>query len=77
MYLFKFKSFHLPDICPGVGLLDHITLFENEMFKTLCHELIHAILNTGNYYKSSNDEPMVEFLGRGIAELIRQNVLCK
>ena len=34
MYLFKFKSFHLPDICPGVGLLDHITLFENEMFKT-------------------------------------------
>ena len=50
---------------------------ENEMFKTLCHELIHAILNTGNYYKSSNDEPMVEFLGRGIAELIRQNVLCK
>ena len=36
-----------------------------------------AILNTGNYYKSSNDEPMVEFLGRGIAELIRQNILCK
>lgn len=50
---------------------------ENEMFKTFCHELIHAILNTGSYYKSSNDEPMVEFLGRGIAELIRQNILCK
>lgn len=50
---------------------------EDEMFKTLCHELIHAILNTGSYYKSSSDEPMVEFLGRGIAELIKQNVLCK
>lgn len=50
---------------------------ENEMFNTLCHELIHAILNTGSYYKSSSDEPMVEFLGRGIAELIKQNVLCK
>lgn len=50
---------------------------KNEMFKTFCHELIHAILNTGSYYKSSSDEPMVEFLGRGIAELIKQNVLCK
>ena len=50
---------------------------EDEMFKTLCHELIHVILNTGSYFKSSCDEPMVEFLGRGIAELIRQKVLCK
>lgn len=50
---------------------------ENEMFNILCHELIPAILNTGSYYKSSSDEPMVEFLGRGIAELIKQNVLCK
>lgn len=50
---------------------------ENEMFKTFCHELIHAILDTGSYNKSSNDEPMVEFLGRGIAELIRQNILYK
>lgn len=47
------------------------------MFKILCHELVHAILNTGSYLKSSSDEPLVEFLGRGIAELIRQNVLCK
>lgn len=50
---------------------------KDEMFKTLCHELVHAILDTGSYLKSSCDEPMVEFLGRGIAELIRQNVLCK
>lgn len=50
---------------------------EEEMFKTFCHELIHAILNTGSYFRSSSDEPMVEFLGRGIAELIKQNVLCK
>lgn len=50
---------------------------KDEMFKTLCHELVHAILNTGSYLRSSSDEPMVEFIGRGIAELIRQNVLCK
>lgn len=50
---------------------------KDEMFKILCHELVNAILNTGSYLKSSSDEPLVEFLGRGIAELIRQNVLCK
>lgn len=50
---------------------------KDEMFKTLCHELVHAILDAGSYLKSSSDEPLVEFLGRGIAELIRQNVLCK
>lgn len=50
---------------------------KDEMFKILCHELVYAILNTGSYLKSSSDEPLVEFLGRGIAELIRQNVLCK
>ena len=50
---------------------------KDEMFKVLCHELVHAILNTGAYLSSSGDEPMVEFLGRGIAELVRQNVLGK
>lgn len=49
---------------------------KDEMFKTLCHEIIHAILDTGAY-TCTHDEPMVEFLGRGIAELVRQNVLCK
>lgn len=47
------------------------------MFNTLCHELVHAILDTGSYNKETYDEQLVEFLGRGIAELVRQNVLCK
>ena len=48
---------------------------KNETDITLLHELIHAILNTGQYLNASSDEPMVEFLARGIQSLIKQGVL--
>lgn len=48
---------------------------KNEADITLLHELIHAILNTGQYLNASRDEPMVEFLARGIQSLIKQGVL--
>lgn len=47
------------------------------MFNTLCHELTHAILDTGGYNKETYDEQLVEFIGRGMAELVRQNILYK
>ena len=37
---------------------------------TLIHELIHAILNEGQYLSSSGDEPMVEWLARCIKSLM-------
>lgn len=48
---------------------------KNEADITLLHELIHAILNTGQYFNASSNEPMVEFLARGIQSLIKQGVL--
>lgn len=50
----------------------------NEMMcKTLIHELVHVICDTGAYYERSNDEPFVEFMARGIVSLLNQNILCK
>ena len=57
--------------------LNGIKVTNEFMFNTLCHELTHAILDTGGYNKETCDEQLVEFLGRGIAELVRQNVICK
>lgn len=57
--------------------LNGIKVTNEFMFNTLCHELTHAILDTGGYNKETYDEQLVEFLGRGIAELVRQNILCK
>lgn len=41
----------------------------------LCHELVHAMLNEGQYLAYSDDEPLVEWLGRNIYSLIKQKVL--
>lgn len=48
---------------------------ENEILITLYHEIIHAVLLTGQYINSSNDEPLVEWLARCILSLKNQKIL--
>lgn len=43
--------------------------------QTLAHELIHACLDSGQYIQSSQDEPMVEWLGKCILSIIDQKLL--
>lgn len=42
---------------------------------TLIHELIHAILDEGQYLNASADEPMVEWLARCIKSLLDQRII--
>lgn len=42
---------------------------------TLLHELIHAILDEGQYHNSSENEPMVEWLARCLKSLMDQKVI--
>lgn len=42
---------------------------------TLLHELIHAILDEGQYLSSSGDEPLVEWLARCINSLLKQKII--
>lgn len=46
----------------------------NEMETTLIHEIIHAILDEGQYSTSSSDEPLVEWLAKCIKSLIKQKI---
>ncbi len=48
---------------------------ENEILITLYHEIMHAILLTGQYISSSGDEPLVEWLARCILSLKNQKIL--
>lgn len=48
---------------------------DNEVMITLLHELIHAILDTGQYLSSSQNEPMVEFVARSLYSLIKQRLI--
>lgn len=48
---------------------------KNEAKITLIHELIHAILDEGQYHNSSADEPMVEWLARCLKSLKDQKII--
>ena len=50
---------------------------DSEIYVTLVHEIIHAILNTGQYLEESQKEPLVEWLTRCIISLLKQDILCK
>lgn len=43
--------------------------------RVLFHELIHAILNEGQYLQASSDEPMVEWMARCLTSLKEQKVI--
>ena len=48
-----------------------------EIYITLVHEIIHAVLDTGQYLEESQKEPLVEWLARCIISLLKQDILCK
>lgn len=48
---------------------------KEELKLTFLHELMHAILGTGQYNGYSQDEPHVEWLARCIYSLLQQKVL--
>ena len=50
---------------------------DSEIYITLVHEIIHAVLNTGQYLEESQKEPLVEWLSRCIISLLKQDILCK
>lgn len=50
---------------------------DSEIYVTLVHEIIHAVLNTGQYLEESQKEPLIEWLTRCIISLLKQDILCK
>ena len=49
----------------------------SEIYITLVHEIIHAVLDTGQYLEESQKEPLIEWLTRCIISLLKQDILCK
>ena len=48
---------------------------KEELETTLIHELLHAILISGQYNNCSNDEPLVEWISRCFVSLRKQKIL--
>lgn len=49
----------------------------SEIYLTLVHEIIHTILDTGQYFEESQKEHLVEWIARCIISLLKQDILCK
>lgn len=49
-------------------------LRDREVLDTIAHECVHAILGSGCHNAASSNEPMVEFLGKGILSLLQYKV---
>ena len=50
---------------------------DSEIYITLVHEIVHAILDTGQYFEESQKESLVKWLARCIISLLKQDILCK
>ena len=50
--------------------VDNSKLNNEEMAKTLLHEINHAIFASGQYLQTNNDEPLIEWLARCMYSLI-------
>ena len=50
---------------------------DSELYLTLVHEIVHVILDTGQWLEESGKEPLVEWLARCIISLLKQDILCK
>ena len=50
---------------------------DSELYLTLVHEIVHVILDTGQWLEESGNEALVEWLARCIISLLKQDILCK
>lgn len=50
---------------------------DSELYLTLVHEIVHVILDTGQWLEESGNESLVEWLARYIISLLKQDILCK
>ena len=61
---YRGMSYHGKLIIELARYADNVKISNNEIIKTLLHEINHAILNTGQYLNLSHDEPLIEWIAR-------------
>ena len=57
-------TYHNKRIIELARYTNNVKISNNEIIETLLHEINHAILATGQYFNSNDDEPLVEWIAR-------------
>ena len=58
------STYHDSLIIKIAKYVNNAKISNEEMTRTLLHEINHAILATGQYFNSNDDEPLVEWIAR-------------
>lgn len=66
---------HLTHKIQVARIADGVKLSKEDIELTLYHEIVHSILDTGNYRVYSNDEPLVEWIANCLISLKKQKIL--
>ena len=57
-------TYHNKRIIELARYTNNVKISNNEIIETLLHEINHAILASGQYLDSNNDEPLVEWIAK-------------
>ena len=58
------STYHDSLIIKIARYVNNTKISNEEMIRTLLHEINHAILNSGQYFDTNSDEPLVEWIAR-------------
>ena len=74
---YRGMAYHGKRIIELARYADNVRISDNEIIETLLHEINHAILATGQYLDSNDDEPLVEWIARCYYSILFKQKLLK
>ena len=75
IFYFGLSDFIHKEIKLSTKLSDNKIMDKDTLQETYYHEIIHSILNEGQYKEVSKDEPLVEWIAKCLLQLKKQNAL--
>lgn len=75
IFYFGLSDFIHKEIKLSTKLPDNKIMDKDTLQETYYHEIIHSILNEGQYKEVSKDEPLVEWIAKCLLQLKKQNAL--
>lgn len=75
IFYFGLSDFIHKEIKLSTKLPDNKIMDKDTLQETYYHEIIHSILNEGQYKEESNDEHLVEWIAKCLLQLKKQNAL--
>ena len=75
IFYFGLSDFIHKEIKLSTKLSDNKIIDKDTLQETYYHEIIHSILNEGQYKEVSKDEPLVEWIAKCLLQLKKQNAL--